>query len=75
MRTTINLSDEAVRIAREYAEKCDISLSRAVSDLILRGAGMKLRIRYEGGIPVFDVPEDGPKITTEMVKRLEGEET
>jgi hypothetical protein len=74
MRTTINLSDEACRIAREYAERLNISLSKAVSDLVMRGFGKRPRIRYEHGIPVFDESENGPKITTEMVKRLEAGE-
>jgi hypothetical protein len=74
MRTTLNLSDEAYEIANHYAASCDVSLSRAVSELVERAIGKKMRIRYEDGIPVFDVPEDGPKITTEMVKRLEAED-
>jgi hypothetical protein len=74
MRTTITLSDDAYEIAHRYAESCDVSLSKAVSDLVKRAVKPRMRIRYEHGIPVFDEPEDGPKITTEMVKRLEAED-
>ena len=74
MRTTLTLSDEAYEIAHRYAETCDVSLSKAVSELVERAVQKKMRIRYEHGIPVFDVPDDGPKITTEMVKRLEAED-
>jgi hypothetical protein len=74
MRTTLTLSDEAYEIAQRYAESCDVSLSKAVSELVERATRKRIRIRYEDGIPVFDVPEDGPKITTEMVKRLEAED-
>jgi hypothetical protein len=74
MRTTLTLSDEAYEIAQRYAESNDVSLSKAVSNLVERAVQKKLRIRYEHGIPVFDEPEDGPKITAEMVKRLEAED-
>lgn len=74
MRTTLTLSEEAYEIAHQYAESCDVSLSKAVSEIVVRSVQKKPRIRYEHGIPVFDVPEDGPKITTEMVKRLEAED-
>lgn len=74
MRTTLTLSDEAYEIAHEYAESCDVSLSKAVSEMVERFVQRKPRIRYEYGIPVFDEPEDGPKITTEIVKRLEAED-
>lgn len=74
MRTTLTLSDEAYQIAHQYAESCDVSLSKAVSELLERAGLKKMRIRYEEGIPVFDEPEDGPKITTEMIKRLEAED-
>jgi hypothetical protein len=74
MRTTLTLSAEAYEIVQRYAESCDVSLSKAVSELVERAARKRMRIRYEHGIPVFDEPEDGPKITTEMVKRLEAED-
>lgn len=74
MRTTVTLSDAAYELAHQYAESCDVSLSRAVSDLVERAAHKKMRIKYVDGFAVFDEPEDGPKITTEMVKRLEADE-
>jgi hypothetical protein len=74
MRTTLTLSDEAYEIAQRYADSNDVSLSKAVSNLVERAVKPRMRIRYEYGIPVFDEPEEGPKITTEMVKRLEAED-
>jgi len=74
MRTTLTLSDEAYEIAHQYAEIREVSLGKAVSDLLERIMKPKMRIRYEDGIPVFDVPVNGPKITTEMVRRVEAED-
>lgn len=74
MRTTINLEDEAAEIAALYARSRDVSLSRAVSELIVRGTRRKPRIKYVDGIPVFDLGADEEPITTEQVKALEAEE-
>ena len=74
MRTTISLDDEAASIAAHYAESRNVTLSKAVSELIIRGTRRKPRIKYVDGLPVFDLPRGGKKITTEHVRALEAEE-
>ena len=73
MRATATLSDAAAQLVTQYAETQRVSLSRAISDLIERSAVRKSRIKLVDGIPVFDVPADGPKINFEDVKRFESE--
>lgn len=74
MRTTLSLDEEAAAIAAQYAESRNITLSRAVSELIVRGTRRKPRIKRVDGIPILDLGPDEEPITTEQVKALEAEE-
>jgi hypothetical protein len=73
MRTTITLDDEAAEIARQYAQGRDLSLSKAINELIVRGTRRTPRIKYVDGLPVFDLPKSRRRITTEFIKELEDE--
>jgi hypothetical protein len=73
MRTTVTLDDASAETAALYAKSRGISLSKAISELILRGAEAKPRIKYVHGLPVFDVPR-GRAVTSEGVKSLESDE-
>jgi len=74
MRTTISLDDEAAAIAAHYAESRNLTLSKAVSELIVRATKRKPRIKYVDGLPVFDLGPSEEPITSEQVKALEAEE-
>jgi hypothetical protein len=74
MRTTLSLDDEAAAIAAQYAKSRSLTLSKAVSELIVQGTRRKPRIKYADGLPVFDLPRGEKKITTEHVRALEAEE-
>ena len=73
MRTTIKLDDEAEEIVQMYANSRAISVSKAISELVLQAVQPKMRIKYIDGIPVFDIPQ-GEIITDEHVRRLIAEE-
>ncbi len=73
MRTTVKLDDEAGEIVRLYADSRAISVSKAISELVLQAAKPRTWIKYVDGIPVFDVPR-GPVITDELVRQIEAEE-
>ena len=68
------MDDEAAAIAAQYAESRNLTLSKAVSELIVRATRRKPRIKYVDGLPVFDLPRGEKKITTEHVRALEVEE-
>jgi hypothetical protein len=72
-RTTVTLSDTAQQIVADYAQSCDVSTSRAVSDLIERSVPRKPRIKMVDGLAMFDFPVKGGAISTEDVRRLEEE--
>ena len=74
MRTTVTLNDDIATIAAQYAESRDLSLSKAIAELIVRGTRRSARIKYVDGLPVFDLPKSKPPITSERVKALEIEE-
>ena len=74
MRTTVTLDDEVAAIAAQYAESRDLSLSKAIGELIVRATRKSARIKYVDGLPVFDLPKSKLPITGERVKALEAEE-
>jgi hypothetical protein len=73
MRTTVKLDDEASEIVQLYADSRAISVSKAISELVLQAVQPKMRIKYIDGIPVFDIPQ-GRTITDQEVRRLIAEE-
>ena len=74
MRTTLALEDDAVQAIQAYARTKRLSLGKAASELIRRGERYQLAVRRLHGVPVFDVPEDFPVITSERVRELLDEE-
>ena len=74
MRTTINLDDEVLRLAKSYAEKRSLSLGKAVSELVRRGLAARCPTKRVNGLLIFDPPPGLPEVTTELVKHLEAEE-
>ena len=73
MRTTVELDDEAGEIVRLYADSRDISVSKAISELVLEAVQPKPRIQYVDGIPVFDIPQ-GRMIRDEEIRAALAEE-
>ena len=74
MRTTITLDDDIAEVAAQYAKSRDLSLSKAIAELILRSTRKAARIKFVDGLPVFDLPKEREPITSERVKAFEAEE-
>lgn len=74
MRTTLALEDDAMKAIQQYARNNRVSMGKAASELVRRGARYQLETRTRNGLPVFAVPEDFPIITTKQVQRLLDEE-
>ena len=70
MRTTLNIDDEVLNQVKEYAASRSIPTGEAASQLIRRGLKARLGIRYEQGVPMFDLPDDSPVVTFEHTQRL-----
>ncbi len=74
MRTTLSLDDDVLQAIHDYAERRHISLGKAASDLVRRGARYQLGTKTVNGLPVFDAPPEFPTISTELVRELSSEE-
>jgi hypothetical protein len=74
VRTTLNLDDDIVQVVKTYAENRSLAMGKALSELVRRGLNAPVKTRSVNGLIVFDVPQDGDLVTTELVKRLEAEE-
>ena len=74
MRITIALEDDALQAIRAYARDTRLSLGKAASELIRRGARDPLATRKLNGLPVFDIPGYFPVVTTGRVREFLDEE-
>jgi len=74
MRTTLALEDDASKALQQYARGNRMSLGKAASELIRRGVRYQLGTRKLNGIPVLDVPDDFPVVTSEKIRQLAEEE-
>jgi hypothetical protein len=73
MRTTLNIDDDVLKLAQRFAKGRRISIGKAVSDLVRRGATTPHRTKVVNGLIVFDLPPDSPPVTSAKVKELESE--
>ena len=75
MRTTINIDEDLLQIARSLARARSISIGAVVSDLMRKGLEMHRRpvVEHKSGFPVFQVPRNAHPITLEDVKKGEDE--
>ena len=73
MRTTLSLDDDVVQEIKTYAKNRDVSIGKAVSDLVRRGLRAPLRTRIVNGFHVADLPPSSKRITAEDIKKLEDE--
>jgi hypothetical protein len=74
MRTTLSLEDDAMKAVQAYARSGQLSLGKAASELIRRGVRYQLGTTKVNGLPVFNVPDDFPVLTTGRVRELLDEE-
>ena len=78
MRTNVNLAQNAHRFASTYAHARGMSLSAALSELVLKAQVIETAEpdtpvfrRSSAGIPLFPPDPDNRKITAEMVRKAE----
>lgn len=71
MRTTVDLDEDILRVAKDLARDSDQSLGRVLSDLVRRGLEPPPKtVSVRGGIPVFPRLPGAKPVTSEMVKEL-----
>jgi putative antitoxin of VapBC-like toxin-antitoxin system len=68
MRTTLVIDDDVLEEARQMAAADGRSVGAVISALARRSLA-PVTITHRSGFPIFDVPTDAPRITTEDVSR------
>jgi len=67
------LDDDLVPQVKTYAESRDITVGKAVSELVRRGLHAPLRTRMVNGFHVVELPTRSPVVTSEHIQKLEEE--
>jgi hypothetical protein len=70
MRTTLNMSEDALEQVKEYAAARSLSLGEATSVLVMRGSKQRTPVRKDGYFFVFSPGEDAETVTLEHAQRL-----
>jgi hypothetical protein len=73
MRTTINLPDDVLRVARSIANLKGISLGDAIAELARAGFKPAVRINTKTAFPSFQVSANAKPITLEQTLQAEDE--
>ena len=74
MRTTLNIDDEILEVAKSIAGERNLSVGAVLSDLARRGLQPAGSVgRKRGGFPVFEISHDGTVLTLDRVERHEDE--
>jgi hypothetical protein len=74
MRTTLDIDDHVLAVAREMSSVLEISLGAALSELARRGMSRGVQSALgSNGIPVFEVSLAATPITDDMISQALGE--
>jgi hypothetical protein len=74
MRTTLNIEDAAFGQIKKYAEERGVSLGRAASDLVHRGAESLPKFKMKNGWVILERPPGSPPITSEYLEKIKQQE-
>jgi hypothetical protein len=69
-RTTLQLEDDAMTVAKVHAERHRVTLGQAVSELVRRGAERPLVTDERSGLRVLRLNRRSPKVTAARVDQL-----
>ena len=69
-RTTLQLEDDAMKVAKAHAARHRLTLGQAVSELVRQAADRPLVTEDRSGLRVLRLSRRSPKVTSELVDRL-----
>lgn len=69
-RTTLQLEEDAMKVAKAHAERHRLTLGQAVSDLLRKAAERPLVTEERSGLRVLRLNRRTPKITAARVDEL-----
>jgi hypothetical protein len=71
MRTTVDLDEDVLRVAKDLARDRDHSLGRVLSDLARRGLRPAHQpVATRNGVPILSRKPGAKPVTSEIVKEL-----
>jgi len=71
MRTTLQIDNDVLRVARSLAQAERKTVGQVISELARKGLRPRQQDPESSGFPVFDVPREAIPITFEMVQEAE----
>jgi hypothetical protein len=72
-RTTLQLEDDAMKVAKAHAQRHRLTLGQAVSDLVRKAADQPLATKERSGLRVLRLNRRSPKVTAARVDQLREE--
>jgi hypothetical protein len=69
-RTTLQLEDHAMKVAKAHAARHRLTLGQAVSELIRKAAERPLVTEHRSGLRVLRLNRRSPKVTAARVDEL-----
>lgn len=73
MRTTIDLEDDVLMVAKEIARERKSTIGQVISELVREALGQDQVIEAEDGFAIFPFTPNGRPVTMELVNRLRDE--
>lgn len=73
MRTTLDIDNDILQVAKEIAKRDGISMGKALSRLARQGLIRSDNVKKRNGVPLFPQPEKGTVVTLELVNQLRDE--
>jgi hypothetical protein len=74
MRTTLDLDEDVLGVAKELAAQKRVSTGKIVSDLMRQALAPKKAPRMRNGVPLLEPRPGARPITLELVNELRDEE-
>ena len=69
-RTTLQLEEDAIKVARSHAKRHRLTLGQAVSELVRKAAERPLVTEDRSGLRVLRLNQRSPKVTTALIDHL-----
>jgi len=73
MRTTLELDDDLVQVAKQLAEQRGMTMGKVISDLTRKALEPKAAPRMRNGVPLFVPKSGGKKPHLALINRLRDE--
>ncbi len=73
VRTTLNLDDDVFQAVSQRAKERGVALGKVISELVRRALETPTPTSEEAGLVVFRLPPDSPRVSSDLVRRLESE--